>query len=141
MALTRLTSKQLDWFVNLARSVPLAPSAIPPHQPHPKRQRRLDATQRVAVLRAYQAGASMAALARQYRVRRETISSIVRQAGLPVRMPLTISPEQVEIAVRLYDEGWSLERIGQQLKFDNETIRKHLKRCGVVMRSPNDRQE
>ena len=93
------------------------------------------------MLRAYQAGASMAALARQYRVRRETISSIVRQAGLPVRMPLTISPEQVEIAVRLYDEGWSLERIGQQLKFDNETIRKHLKRCGVVMRSPNDRQE
>ena len=56
-------------------------------------------------------------------------------------MPLTISPEQVEIAVRLYDEGWSLERIGQQLKFDNETIRKHLKRGGVVMRSPNDRQE
>jgi len=81
----------------------------------------------------------MAALGRQYQVRRGTISSIVRQAGLRVRITRTIGEEQIQEAARLYGLGWSLERIGTHLDFDDETIRKHLRRCGVVMRSPHDR--
>jgi hypothetical protein len=78
VALTRLSSKRLEWFVNLPSSVALARTGPPP-VPSPHRQHRLDASERTTVVLAYVGGDSMAVLARTYGVRRETISRILRE--------------------------------------------------------------
>ena len=141
MVLTRLTSKQLDWFVNFSRSVPLAQSPAPLQQPQPKRQHRLNAEQRQAVVQDYLAGASLAALARSYGVHRETISKILQEAGVATRVQRTISWEQITEAAVLYRQGWSLARLAEHYGFDGQTIRTHLVRSGVVMRGPQDWRE
>jgi lambda repressor-like predicted transcriptional regulator len=86
---------------------------------------------------AYGSGTSMAALARNYCVKRETISHLLRRSGIPLRQPRVLDKAGSREASKLYDQGWSLARIGDHLGFDPETIRQHLKRHGVVMRSPN----
>lgn len=137
VALTRLPSKQLEWFVNLSRSVPIVRSGSPPPL-HSRRQRRLDASQRDAVARAYTDGESMATLARAHGVRRETISKIIRDAAVELRPQRGISHEQITEAAGLYRRGWSLARLAERYGFDGQTIHTHLKRAGVVMRGPHD---
>ena len=79
----------------------------------------------------------MAALARTYGVRRETIAKIVRDAGVPIRAQRAISQEQITEAADLYRQDWSLARVAKRYGFDEQTIRTHLVRCGVVMRQPH----
>ena len=104
----------------------------------PSRQHRLDAGQRLDVVQAYAGGGSMAALARTYSVRRETISKVIRDAGLQVRQQRAISQRQIDEAAALYREGWSLARLAERYGFDGQTIHTHLKQAGVVMRGPHD---
>lgn len=80
----------------------------------------------------------MAALARRYDVRRETISKIIRSAGVQARSQRGINPAQVQEAAALYRTGWSLQRLAEHYGFDGQTIHTHLKRSGVQMRGPHD---
>jgi len=80
----------------------------------------------------------MAALARLHGVRRETISKIIRDAGVPIRQQRAISQAQVAEAAALYRQGWSLTRLAEHYGFDGQTIHTHLKRFGVEMRGPHD---
>jgi hypothetical protein len=80
----------------------------------------------------------MAALARIYGVRRETISRIIRDASVQVRAQRAISPEQISEAAGLYRQGLSLARLAERYGFDGQTIHTHLRRAGVVMRGPHD---
>jgi transposase-like protein len=137
VVLTRLTSKQLERLVNIARSVPLAHYGKPA-QAAPRRQRRLEPAEKAKVIQAYESGDSMASLARLYGVRRETISKVIRDAGIEVRVQRAISQEQTAEAAALYLQGWSLARLAQRFGFDGQTIRTHLVRAGVAMREPHD---
>ena len=130
------TSKHLVALVNFLESAPLAPSVERPRAP--ARQFRLSEAQRVAVVAAYEGGASMADLAREYGVRRVTISSVLRRAGVVVRQARVMSQGGVDRAVELYADGLSLQKIGDQLGWDHGTIYRHLKKRGVVMRGASD---
>lgn len=135
VVLTRLSSKQVERLVDIARSVPLGP----PRRLAPSaRQRRLSDAARQSVVDAYQRGESMAALARLHEVRRETISKVIRDAGVLVRTQRAIDQEQIGEAGELYRKGWSLARLAERFGFDGQTIHTHLKRAGVVMRGPHD---
>jgi lambda repressor-like predicted transcriptional regulator len=86
---------------------------------------------------AYGSGTTMAALAKDHGVKRETISHLLRRSGIPLRHTRVLDDVGIREASKLYTAGWSLARIGDHLGFDPETIRQHLKRHGVVMRSPH----
>ncbi len=133
VVLTRLPSKHLTALVNAGAAAD--ETALPQlTTTGPARARRLSAADQVAVLRAYQAGDSMAALAARFDVRRSTISELLRRSASPMRAERAISDDDVDQAVWLYDQGQSLVRIGERLGYNAETIRKQLKRRGVVMR-------
>lgn len=87
---------------------------------------------------AYETGATMAALARQYDVRREAISKLLRREGIPIRQPKRMTPIQVDEAVQLYATGMSASRIADRLGFDQATIHNNLKKQGIQMRGPHD---
>jgi lambda repressor-like predicted transcriptional regulator/uncharacterized protein YjiS (DUF1127 family) len=132
VVLTRLSSKQLDDLVNLGRGAP--PSARLRVRPQVSRQRRLDAAEQAAIVRAYQRGISMAALATDHGVRRSTISDLLSRCGVARRQQRVIEEAAVRVAIGYYQEGWSLVRIGDRLGFDAETIRRQLMRQGVERR-------
>ncbi len=131
--LTSLPSKHLTALVNIS-VVSQRRSLEPISALQPDRGRRLSPAEQVAVLVAYQAGNSMAALAVRYGVRRSTISELLRRGGSPPRVERAISPSEVDNAVHLYAQGLSLVRVGVQLEYNAETIRKQLKRRGVLLR-------
>jgi len=131
--LTSLPSKHLTALVNIS-VVSQRRSLEPISALQPDRGRRLSPAEQVAVLVAYQAGNSMAALAVRYGVRRSTISELLRRGGSPPRVERAISPSEVDDAVHLYAQGLSLVRVGVQLGYNAETIRKQLKRRGVLLR-------
>ncbi len=133
VVLTRLPSKHLTALVNVGAT---SQSVAVPQMVsvEPARARRLSAPEQIAVLQAYQAGSSMAALAMEYDARRSTISELLHRSGSPVRAERAISPDEIDEAVRLYAQGLSLVRVGERLGYTAETIRKQLKRCGVVLR-------
>ena len=131
MVLASTRPKQLEDLVKLCRSC-TARSSL--RGPQPTRQRRLTPDEQAAVVQAYQAGQSMAALAEEYDVRRSTVSELLARTGVVRRQQRSIDVLAVDRAVNLYARGWALQRIGEQLNFDAETIRTHLKRRGVVPR-------
>jgi transposase-like protein len=90
------------------------------------------------VIEAYEAGATMAALAKKYDVKRETISKLLRGEGATLRVRRSMSQAEIDHAVQLYVSGLSLQRIGEQLGWDHNTVYRHLKKRGVVMRGPSD---
>lgn len=137
VVLTGPSSKDLIALVNRLR---LVPPASPEARPSaPTRAFRFTAAQTRAVVEAYEAGATMASLAKQYGVKRETISKLLRREGVSIRERRVISEAENDQAVRLYAQGLSSARIADQLHYDQATIYRALKKRGVVMRSPNDR--
>lgn len=129
----------LFWrLVNSLDSVPIAPSAET--RPAPARQFRFSQPQRQRVIKAYESGQTMASLAAEYKVKRESISKLLRRAGVAIRKPRQMTQAHIDEAAHLYSRGLSLEQIGAKLGWDHNTIYRHLKKRGVVMRGPNDWQ-
>jgi hypothetical protein len=81
--------------------LPPEPSQV--SEPHRSRQfeRRLSAAEAVAAARAYQAGAEMHDLAKQYGVHRTNVSRSLHRLGIPMRRQ-GLKPEHVNEAARLY---------------------------------------
>jgi len=90
------------------------------------------------VIQAYEAGATMAALAKRYGLHRHTIADLLRREGVTIRTRLAMSQAEIEEAVRLYTAGLSLQKIGVHLGWDHNTVYRHLKKRGVQMRGPSD---
>jgi hypothetical protein len=107
VALTRLSSKDLERLVNIGRSVPVAhfPAVLRDVGLQLCRLHRLGITERIAVVQSYAAGESMATLARTFGVRRETISKVLSDAGVKFRAQRSISREQIAEAALLYGRG------------------------------------
>ncbi len=141
VAVTGTPSKSLHEYIRLSATLRRRTDAVTTRDDRVHvRRRRLSAADHVAILLAYQHGATMAKLARQIGVRRTTVSAVLRRAAIPVRVGLVPTAEQINEAIRLYGDGWSLARIGKRLHFDAKTIRRHLIHRQVVMRGPNDWQ-
>jgi len=106
--------------------------------PHSTRQFRFSDEQRQAVIAAYEAGATMASLAKHHGVNRATISRLLRKSGVATRKSRRIRQVEIDRAIQLYEGGLSLQKIGDQLGWDHKTIYRHLKIRGVAMRGPSD---
>lgn len=75
-------------------------------------------------------------LAREYGVRRQTVTAVLRRHGVPFH-PVGLSPVKVQAAAQLYRDGWSLAKLGEKFAVDGMTVRRYLLLEGVVMRSAN----
>ncbi len=139
VVLTGGSSKPLWELLDRVSSVPVAPAAVERRRA-PARHFRFSEAQRVAVVEAYVDGASMGELAREYGVRRVSISGLLRREGVAIRVRRVMSQAEVDSAVQLYAGGLSLQKIGDQLGWDHKTVYGQLKKRGVVMRGPNDWQ-
>lgn len=79
----------------------------------------------------------MAILARQYGVRREAISKLLRRSGVEIRTQRAMTQEEIDEAERHYTSGLSLQRIATRLGWEDTTIYNQLKKRGVQMRGPH----
>lgn len=96
-------------------------------------QRHLSPAEQVAVVRAYQSGADMATLAKQYGVHRHSVSRALHALGIPLRRG-GLRPEDVAEAAQLYEAGWSLARLGDRYSCTHTAVRAKLISHGVKMR-------
>jgi DNA-binding transcriptional ArsR family regulator len=100
--------------------------------------RQLRASEVDELVRAYQAGATVYELGKQFGVNRKTVSSHLRARGVTMRRQ-GLRPSDVPAAVTLYDDGWSLHRIGQKFGCDAVTVHRRLREAGVSMRKARRR--
>lgn len=100
----------------------------------PIRWHRLEPAQVVELLAAYQAGTTMADLAKTYGLKRTSVSHLLRRHGVQSRPRRLFSPDDLATASRLYDQGQSLTQIGRRLGFAHKTVANQLKQHGVELR-------
>lgn len=98
--------------------------------------RQLSADEVAELVAGYQAGASVYALAGQFKVHRTTVASHLHTAGVSMRHQ-GLDEDQIDEAVRLYADGLSLAKIGNKLGVVGDTVRAALLRRGLQMRSPH----
>lgn len=101
-------------------------------------QRRLTPVEVESVVTRFQAGESMAMLARDYGCDRRTVSKHLRDAGLAGR-ETSFDPATVDTMVALYASGLSLAAVGHRVGASSGTVRKHLQDRGVVLRDTHGR--
>jgi transposase len=87
----------------------------------------------------YQAGGRVKELATSWRVHRDTVSRLLREAGVEPRFE-GISDEQIGEAAQLYRDGWSIRRVAARYDRSYELMRRELLRAGVKLRPPNGKR-
>jgi AraC-like DNA-binding protein len=95
--------------------------------------------EQVKVVTMYQAGKTINAVAREFKLHRTTVTAILDRHDVPVR-PHYMTQSHVDQARVLYESGSSLARIGDRLGFDAQTVRTHLFRAGVQIRGAHERR-
>ncbi len=100
-------------------------------------QNWLTSDQQAELISRYLAGDTAHQLAETFRVHRTTVAKLLVDAG--IRRPRSLTPEQVQEAIRLYADGWSCEHIGQHFGRDHSTIWLALKRADVKLRDTHGR--
>lgn len=130
------TKAQLQALRHLAASLPgpEAPSVKREPTPIPRTAKQIKGEQAQALIVAYEAGATLAALSQRFGVSRQTVSSILKRHDITPHWSRRITSEEVDEAVRLYEQGLSLARVGQRFNTTDDTIRRHLLKRGVKMR-------
>ena len=89
---------------------PVRTDRVPPKQT----QHRLGRAEIDDLVGAYQAGETVAAVAKRYRVHRTTALAILQRTGVPRRRQ-ALTPEQVHQAVSAYKSGLSLVKVAEPL--------------------------
>jgi transposase len=84
----------------------------------------------------YQAGGRVKELAESYRVHRDTVSRLLRQADVEPRFK-GLTNAQVSEAMQLYRDGWSIRQVAARYDRSYELVRRALLRAGVELRPPN----
>jgi DNA-binding CsgD family transcriptional regulator len=100
---------------------------------------RLSPQQIAELVKAYQDGQTVYALADRFGIHRTTVSAHLHRQGSSLRRQ-GLTPDDIAQAQRLYAAGWSLARIGDRLHADAHTIRRALKTRGVRMRDTHARE-
>lgn len=101
-------------------------------------QRRLSEIDARELTVAYQQGAGVKELAKRFGIHRETVSQVLKRAGV-ARRTVGLSAPDVTAAAALYREGWSVARLGAKFDVDGTTVWRMLVREGVVMRTAQER--
>jgi DNA invertase Pin-like site-specific DNA recombinase len=97
-------------------------------------QNRLSPEQVAELALAYQAGTTVNALARTYRINRTTVLEHLRRQGVHRRRPRRLQPVDIDKAVRLYAAEASIDSVARELRVGPTTVRRVLKQAGVDLR-------
>lgn len=113
------------------------PVRTPPARP--KQTKHLTDAELARLVAAYQAGATVYQLAKEFQVNRRTVSERLKTAGVRLRRT---SPTDADIdeMVRLYKSGLSLVDVGDRLNFAARTVYSHLNARGVQLRDHHGRE-
>lgn len=87
---------------------------------------------------AYQSGASLISIAREYRLGKGTVRNLLVDAGVRIRRQ-GLEDAQVTQAVRSYESGLTTREIARELGVGHSMVWRALKRAGVESR-PNTRR-
>ena len=101
--------------------------------------RKVSPPQIAELVKAYQDGQTVYAVADQFGIHRTTVSAHLHRQDICLRRQ-GLAPDDIVQAERLYAEGWSLARIGGRLYLDAHTVRRALKAGGVRMRDTHARE-
>jgi uncharacterized protein YjcR len=97
-----------------------------PSPPRLQKQNRLTPARAAALVADYEAGASIADVARKYRVHVNTATRHVTTHGLTIRHPHAVPQEDLEIARALYNAGWTYAQIGMKYGCSRTTVSNQL---------------
>ncbi|WP_084104448.1 helix-turn-helix domain-containing protein [Demequina sp. NBRC 110056] len=86
---------------------------------------------------AYEAGGTIQAVARQFKLHRTTVTAILERQGVALREH-AMDDDLIRQARVLYESGLSLAAVGERLGFDAETIARRLKKAGVRIRGAHE---
>ncbi|WP_428095387.1 helix-turn-helix domain-containing protein [Demequina sp.] len=101
-------------------------------------QRHLSPEEQVEVVTMYQAGKTINAVARAFKLHRTTVTAILSRHGVKVRRR-SMNPQEIDRACELYESGSPLAAVSAQLGFDAKTIADRLRERCVRIRSPRER--
>ncbi len=82
---------------------------------------------------AYEAGATLRGLAKQFHIHRLTADAHLARRGVPVR-GAGLDSVQAKEAARLYQAGWTLLQLSRRFEVDAQTVRRTIARQGVSIR-------
>lgn len=82
---------------------------------------------------AYEAGATLRGLAKQFHIHRLTAAAHLARRGVPVRRA-GLDSAQAKEAARLYEAGWTLVQLGRRFEVDAQTVRRTIARQGASIR-------
>ena len=73
----------------------------------------------------YQSGISTYELAKCWGINRQTVTSAIARAGIPIRK-VNLTDSRLREAYELNSQGWSLNRLGKKYGMDPKTMKKLL---------------
>jgi lambda repressor-like predicted transcriptional regulator len=101
-------------------------------------QRRLSEADAYKLVAAYRQGAGVKELAKHFGIHRDTVSEVLKRAGV-VRRTVGLSTPDITTAAELYRAGWSLVRLGEKFGVDGTTGLAGLAKKWCCNGSPNER--
>ena len=102
-------------------------------------QHRLSPAEIDAMVAAYEAGRSLAALSREFKLHKRTVHAHLVRAGVDLRPQQVLTSEQVAEVIKLYRSGATLKQLGPQYGVANASIRNYLLRARVELRAAKRR--
>lgn len=82
---------------------------------------------------AYEAGATLRGLAKQFHIHRLTVTAHLARRGVPVHHR-GLDSAQTREAARLYQAGWTLAQLSRRFDVDAQTVRRTIARQEVPIR-------
>jgi DNA-directed RNA polymerase specialized sigma24 family protein len=104
-----------------------------------QRQRRLTNSQALMLRDRYNEGATVYELAKEFGIRRATVSGRLKKAGVSMRCQSPGS-ELINSMAGLYESGLSLAEVGDRTGTSPGTVHRYLLICGVQMRDSHGRK-
>jgi DNA-binding NarL/FixJ family response regulator len=98
-------------------------------------QHRLGPGEIAQLVAAYEAGRSLAALGRLFKLHKRTVHAHLARAGVDLRPQQVLTPEQVAEIIELYRDGATLKQLGPKFGVANASVRNYLLKAGVELRA------
>lgn len=113
-------------------------SSAKPDRRSYKPNRKLTPEEVQKLVAQYEAGASIANLAREFGMHTQTVDAHLKRQGVRKHGVFKLSPEQVDEVAKLYCDGWSTIEIAKEFGVATNTVSRGLVRARVKLRSSVD---
>lgn len=109
--------------------------AVRPEAREPGRARRVTAEEAAQLVAAYQAGATVEQVGRQFGLHDTTVSARLAAAGVVLRTEVLSSERKRMVA--LFEEGLSMNEVGRRIGRDPKTVRATIVAAGLTPPRPS----